>query len=59
MVAVSPACLREITQALSLAVREIRVFLHDVYRSNIRRQFKLALHRILPTLPDFTFRHAT
>lgn len=42
-----------------LTVREIRVFLHDVYRSNIRRQFKLALHRILPTLPDFTFRHAT
>ncbi len=29
---------------------EIRIYLHTLYRSNIRRQFKLALHLILLTL---------
>ena len=29
---------------------EVRVYLHTLYRSNIRRQFKLALHLILLTL---------
>ena len=33
-----------------LTAREIREFLQVVYRSNIRRQFKLALHIILLTL---------
>jgi integrase len=30
--------------------QEIRLYLHTVYRSNIRRQFKLALHALLLTL---------
>ena len=33
-----------------LAAKEIRLYLHTVYQSNIRRQFKLALHIILLTL---------
>jgi integrase len=36
------------TRALSPS--EIRTYLHTLYRSNIRRQFKLALHLILLTL---------
>lgn len=34
----------------TLSGDEIRVYLHTLYRSNIRRQFKLALHLILLTL---------
>lgn len=34
----------------SLSPDEIRIYLHTLYRSNIRRQFKLALHLILLTL---------
>ncbi|HEY1894847.1 MAG TPA: integrase family protein, partial [Terracidiphilus sp.] len=34
----------------NLSSREIREYLHVIYRSNIRRQFKLALHLILLTL---------
>ncbi len=34
----------------SLSPDEIRTYLHTLYRSNIRRQFKLALHLILLTL---------
>lgn len=34
----------------NLNKREIREYLHVLYRSNIRRQFKLALHLILLTL---------
>jgi integrase len=33
-----------------LTAREIRLYLHTVYKSNMRRQFKLALHIILLTL---------
>jgi integrase len=33
-----------------LSPKEIRLYLHTVYKSNIRRQFKLALHIILLTL---------
>jgi integrase len=33
-----------------LAPKEIRLYLHTIYQSNIRRQFKLALHIILLTL---------
>jgi len=39
---------RSRTRALS--PQEIRSYLHTIYRSNIRRQFKLALHIILLTL---------
>ena len=45
---------RFITKARSrtrvLTPDEIRIYLHTLYRSNIRRQFKLALHLILLTL---------
>lgn len=34
----------------ALTPDEIRIYLHTLYRSNIRRQFKLALHLILLTL---------
>jgi len=34
----------------SLSCDEIRIYLHTLYQSNIRRQFKLALHLILLTL---------
>jgi integrase len=34
----------------ALSPDEIRVYLHTLYQSNIRRQFKLALHLILLTL---------
>lgn len=34
----------------TLSPDEIRVYLHTLYQSNIRRQFKLALHLILLTL---------
>jgi len=34
----------------TLSPGEIRVYLHTLYQSNIRRQFKLALHLILLTL---------
>jgi integrase len=34
-----------------LTPKEIRVYLRTIYRSNIRRQFKLALHILLLTLP--------
>jgi integrase len=37
-------------RARALSPAEIRVYLHKLYRSNIRRQFKLALHLILLTL---------
>jgi integrase len=33
-----------------LTPKEIRLYLHTIYRSNIRRQFKLALHILLLTL---------
>ena len=33
-----------------LTSQEIRLYLHTVYQSNIRRQFKLALHALLLTL---------
>ncbi|HMD76495.1 MAG TPA: integrase arm-type DNA-binding domain-containing protein [Terracidiphilus sp.] len=33
-----------------LTPKEIRLYLHTIYQSNIRRQFKLALHIILLTL---------
>jgi integrase len=33
-----------------LTAKEIRTYLHTIYKSNIRRQFKLALHIILLTL---------
>jgi integrase len=38
------------TRTRALLPHEIRIYLHTVYRSNIRRQFKLALHLILLTL---------
>jgi len=38
------------TRTRSLAPDEIRIYLHTLYRSNVRRQFKLALHLILLTL---------
>jgi len=38
------------TRTRTLSPDEIRVYLHTLYRSNIRRQFKLALHLILLTL---------
>jgi integrase len=38
------------TRTRTLSPSEIRVYLHTLYRSNIRRQFKLALHLILLTL---------
>jgi integrase len=57
LVAVNPAHatpMRFITRARprtrSLSPDEIRVYLRVLYRSNIRRQFKLALHIILLTL---------
>jgi len=34
----------------ALSPDEIRIYLHTLYQSNIRRQFKLALHLILLTL---------
>ena len=34
----------------ALSPNEIRIYLHTLYQSNIRRQFKLALHLILLTL---------
>jgi integrase len=34
----------------ALTPDEIRIYLHTLYRSNIRRQFKLALHLLLLTL---------
>jgi integrase len=34
----------------TLSPDEIRIYLHTLYRANIRRQFKLALHLILLTL---------
>jgi integrase len=34
----------------ALSPEEVRVYLHTLYQSNIRRQFKLALHLILLTL---------
>jgi integrase len=34
----------------SLSPNEIRIYLHTLYQSNLRRQFKLALHLILLTL---------
>jgi integrase len=37
-------------RARVLTPKEIRLYLHTVYQSNIRRQFKLALHIILLTL---------
>jgi integrase len=46
--------MRYITQARprtrALSPQEIRIYLHTLYGSNIRRQFKLALHLILLTL---------
>jgi integrase len=46
--------MRFITQARSreryLTPEEIRIYLQTLYQSNIRRQFKLALHQILLTL---------
>lgn len=46
--------MRYITQARprtrALSPQEIRIYLHTLYRSNIRRQFKLALHIILLSL---------
>jgi integrase len=38
------------TRTRVLTPDEIRIYLHTLYRSNIRRQFKLALHLILLTL---------
>jgi integrase len=38
------------TRTRALTPDEIRLYLHTLYRSNIRRQFKLALHLILLTL---------
>ena len=38
------------TRTRSLTDEEIRIYLHTLYRSNIRRQFKLSLHLILLTL---------
>jgi integrase len=38
------------TRTRALSPDEIRVYLHTLYQSNIRRQFKLALHLILLTL---------
>jgi integrase len=38
------------TRTRALAPDEIRIYLRTLYRSNIRRQFKLALHLILLTL---------
>jgi integrase len=37
-------------RARVLTPKEIRLYLHTIYKSNIRRQFKLALHIILLTL---------
>ena len=37
-------------RARVLAPKEIRLYLHTIYQSNMRRQFKLALHIILLTL---------
>jgi integrase len=46
--------MRYVTQARprtrALSPQEIRIYLHTLYQSNIRRQFKLALHLILLTL---------
>jgi integrase len=46
--------MRYVTQARprtrALSPQEIRIYLHTLYQSNIRRQFKLALHIILLTL---------
>jgi integrase len=46
--------MRYITQARprtrALSPQEIRIYLHTLYQSNIRRQFKLSLHIILLTL---------
>jgi integrase len=57
VVTVNPATsipMRYITQARprtrALSQQEIRIYLHTLYGSNIRRQFKLALHIILLTL---------
>ena len=57
VVAVNPASsipMRYITQARprtrALSPQEIRIYLHTLYGSNIRRQCKLALHIVLLTL---------
>ena len=57
IVTVNPALMipmRFITQARprtrALSPEEIRIYLQTLYQSNIRRQFKLALHQILLTL---------
>lgn len=57
LVQVNPAAglpMRFVTQARSrdrsLSPTEIRLYLEGIYRSNMRRQFKLALHIILLTL---------
>ncbi len=57
LVTVNPALsipMRFITQVRprtrALSPEEIRIYLQTLYRSNIRRQFKLALHQILLTL---------
>jgi integrase len=57
LVTVNPALsipMRFITQARprtrALSPEEIRIYLQTLYQSNIRRQFKLALHQILLTL---------
>jgi Arm DNA-binding domain len=57
LVTVNPALsipMRFITQARprtrALSPEELRIYLQTLYQSNIRRQFKLALHQILLTL---------
>jgi site-specific recombinase XerD len=57
LITVNPALsipMRFITQARprtrALSPEEIRIYLQTLYQSNIRRQFKLALHQILLTL---------
>jgi integrase len=57
LITVNPALsipMRFITQARPrtrvLSPEEIRIYLQTLYQSNIRRQFKLALHQILLTL---------
>ena len=57
LITVNPALtipMRFITQARSrdraLSAREVRLYIEGIYGSNIRRQFKLALHIILLTL---------
>jgi integrase len=53
LVTINPAVMvatRFIGKARVLSPKEIRLYLRTVYQSNIRRQFKLALHIILLTL---------